>query len=557
MRSDNVTKGAERAPNRSLFYAMGYTTEELEKPLIGVISAHSEIVPGHHHLDKIAEAVKAGVRMAGGTPILIPSIGVCDGIAMGHIGMKYSLASRELIADSVETMVMAHQLDGVVLVPNCDKIVPGMVMAAVRMDIPAVVCSGGPMLAGVYDGQETSLSKMFEAVGAYKAGLIDACKLDECEKGVCPGCGSCAGMYTANSMNCLCEAIGIALPGNGTIPAVSSKRVMLAKKAGMAIMNLVEKGITARQIVNEKSLLNALACDMALGCSSNSVLHLLAISNEAGAPLDLSTFNKMSEKVPNLCHLAPAGHTHMQDLDAAGGIPAVQAELLKAGLLDGSLITATGKTLAENIEGAYIKNTESIRPVSDPYSATGGIQILWGNIAKDGCVVKRSAVAPEMLEHSGPARVFNSEDEAIEAIYKGKIVDGDVVVIRYEGPVGGPGMREMLNPTSALAGMKLDKTVALITDGRFSGASRGASIGHVCPEAACGGNIGLIEEGDIIHIDIPNASINVEVSDEVLAVRRANYVKPEAKIKSGWLSRYAKLVDSAAKGAVMKSADKI
>ena len=557
MRSDNVTKGAERAPNRSLFYAMGYTTEELEKPLIGVISAHSEIVPGHHHLDKIAEAVKAGVRMAGGTPILIPSIGVCDGIAMGHIGMKYSLASRELIADSVETMVMAHQLDGVVLVPNCDKIVPGMVMAAVRMDIPAVVCSGGPMLAGTYNGEETSLSKMFEAVGAYKAGLIDACKLDECEKGVCPGCGSCAGMYTANSMNCLCEAIGIALPGNGTIPAVSSKRVMLAKKAGMAIMNLVEKGITARQIVNEKSLLNALACDMALGCSSNSVLHLLAISNEAGAPLDLSTFNKMSEKVPNLCHLAPAGHTHMQDLDAAGGIPAVQAELLGAGLLDGSLITATGKTLAENIEGAYIKNTESIRPISDPYSATGGIQILWGNIAKDGCVVKRSAVAPEMLEHSGPARVFNSEDEAIEAIYKGKIVDGDVVVIRYEGPVGGPGMREMLNPTSALAGMKLDKTVALITDGRFSGASRGASIGHVCPEAACGGNIGLIEEGDIIHIDIPNASINVELSDEELEQRRANYVKPEAKIKSGWLSRYAKLVDSAAKGAVMKSADNI
>ena len=557
MRSDNVTKGAERAPNRSLFYAMGYTTEELEKPLIGVISAHSEIVPGHHHLDKIAEAVKAGVRMAGGTPILIPSIGVCDGIAMGHIGMKYSLASRELIADSVETMVMAHQLDGVVLVPNCDKIVPGMVMAAVRMDIPAVVCSGGPMLAGTYNGEETSLSKMFEAVGAYKAGLIDACKLDECEKGVCPGCGSCAGMYTANSMNCLCEAIGIALPGNGTIPAVSSKRVMLAKKAGMAIMNLVEKGITARQIVNEKSLLNALACDMALGCSSNSVLHLLAISNEAGAPLDLSTFNKMSEKVPNLCHLAPAGHTHMQDLDAAGGIPAVQTELLREGLLDGSLMTATGKTLAENIEGAYIKNTESIRPISDPYSATGGIQILWGNIAKDGCVVKRSAVAPEMLKHSGPARVFNSEDEAIAAIYQGKIVDGDVVVIRYEGPVGGPGMREMLNPTSALAGMKLDKTVALITDGRFSGASRGASIGHVCPEAACGGNIGLIEEGDIIHIDIPNASINVDVSDEELAVRRANYVKPEPKIKSGWLSRYAKLVDSAAKGAVMKSAENI
>ena len=557
MKSDSVTKGMQQAPHRSLFNALGLTKEEMERPLIGIVSSYNEIVPGHMNLDKIVNAVKLGVAEAGGVPVVFPAIAVCDGIAMGHIGMKYSLASRELIADSVETMVMAHQLDGVVLVPNCDKIVPGMVMAAVRMDIPAVVCSGGPMLAGTYNGEETSLSKMFEAVGAYKAGLIDACKLDECEKGVCPGCGSCAGMYTANSMNCLCEAIGIALPGNGTIPAVSSKRVMLAKKAGMAIMNLVEKGITARQIVNEKSLLNALACDMALGCSSNSVLHLLAISNEAGAPLDLSTFNKMSEKVPNLCHLAPAGHTHMQDLDAAGGIPAVQAELLGRGLLDGSLITATGKTLAENIEGAYIKNTESIRPISNPYSETGGIQILWGNIAKEGCVVKRRAVAPEMLKHSGPARVFNSEDEAIEAIYRGKIVDGDVVVIRYEGPVGGPGMREMLNPTSALAGMKLDRTVALITDGRFSGASRGASIGHVCPEAACGGNIGLIEEGDIIHIDIPNASINVEVSDEELAVRRANYVKPEPKIKSGWLSRYAKLVDSAAKGAVMKSANDI
>ena len=471
--------------------------------------------------------------------------------------MKYSLASRELIADSAETMVMAHQLDGVVLVPNCDKIVPGMVMAAVRMDIPAVVCSGGPMLAGKYDGEEVSLSKMFEAVGAYKSGLIDECKLEECETGACPGCGSCAGMYTANSMNCLCEAIGIALPGNGTVPAVSSKRVMLAKHAGMAVMELVRKNITARQIINEKSIKNALACDMALGCSSNSVLHLLAISNEAGVELDLKTFNEMSEKVPNLCHLAPAGPTHIQDLDAAGGIPAVQAELLKEGLIDGSLLTVTGKTVAENIEGAYIKDEKNIRPISNPYSKTGGIQILWGNIAKDGCVVKRSAVAPEMLKHSGPARVFDSEDEAISAIYDGKIKDGDVVVIRYEGPVGGPGMREMLNPTSALAGMRLDKTVALITDGRFSGASRGASIGHVCPEAACGGNIGLIEEGDIIDIDIPGASINVRVSDEVLDERRKNYKQPEPKIKSGWLSRYAKLVDSAAKGAVMKSADKI
>ncbi len=552
LRSDNVTKGAERAPNRSLFYAMGYTKEELERPLIGVVSAHSEIVPGHMHLDKIADAVKAGIRMAGGTPVLIPSIGVCDGIAMGHVGMKYSLASRELICDSVETMTMAHQLDGLVLVPNCDKIVPGMVMAAVRMNVPAIVCSGGPMLAGTYNGEEVSLSKMFEAVGAYKAGMIDACKLEECETGVCPGCGSCAGMYTANSMNCLCEAIGIALPGNGTIPAVSNKRVMLAKHAGMAIMELVNKNICARDIINQKSIENALACDMALGCSSNSVLHLLAIANEAGVELDLNLFNKMSEKVPNLCHLAPAGHTHMQDLDAAGGIPAVQAELVKKGLLDTSAITVTGKTVGENIQGAYIKNTNAIRPIDDPYSQTGGIQILWGNIAQNGCVVKRSAVAPEMLKHSGRARVFNSEDEAIAAIYSGKIVDGDVVVIRYEGPKGGPGMREMLNPTSALAGMKLDKTVALITDGRFSGASRGASIGHVSPEAADGGNIALIEEGDTIEIDIPGASINVRVSDEILAERRAKYVAPEPNVKSGWLARYAKLVSGADKGAVMK-----
>ena len=552
LRSDNVTTGAERAPNRSLFYAMGYTKEELERPLIGVVSAHSEIVPGHFHLDKIAEAVKAGIRMAGGTPVLIPAIGVCDGIAMGHIGMKYSLASRELICDSVETMTMAHQLDGLVLVPNCDKIVPGMVMAAVRMNVPAIVCSGGPMLAGSYDGSEVSLSKMFEAVGAYKAGMIDEEKLTECEMGCCPGCGSCAGMYTANSMNCLCEAIGIALPGNGTIPAVSSKRTILAKHAGMAIMNLVRNNICARDIINQKSIENALACDMALGCSSNSVLHLLAIANEAGVRLDLNLFNKMSERVPNLCHLAPAGATHMQDLDAAGGIPAVQAELAKKGLIDTSLITVSGKTVGENIEGAYIKDTKSIRPIENPYSATGGIQILWGNIAQNGCVVKRSAVAPEMLCHSGPARVFNSEDEAIAAIYSGKIVDGDVVVIRYEGPKGGPGMREMLNPTSALAGMKLDKTVALITDGRFSGASRGASIGHVSPEAADGGNIALIEEGDVIEINIPAASINVKLSDEALAERRKKYVAPEPNIKTGWLARYAKLVSSADRGAIMK-----
>lgn len=552
LRSDNVTKGSERAPNRSLFYAMGYTKEELERPLIGVVSAHSEIVPGHFHLDKIADAVKAGIRMAGGTPVLIPAIGVCDGIAMGHIGMKYSLASRELICDSVETMTMAHQLDGLVLVPNCDKIVPGMVMAAVRMNVPAIVCSGGPMLAGHYDGEEVSLSKLFEAVGAYKAGIIDECKLTECETGACPGCGSCAGMYTANSMNCLCEAIGIALPGNGTIPAVSSKRTMLAKHAGMAIMKLVEQNICARDIINQKSIENALACDMALGCSSNSVLHLLAIANEAGVELDLNLFNKMSEKVPNLCHLAPAGPTHIQDLDMAGGIPAVQAELLKKGLIDPTALTVTTKTVGENVEGAYIKNTGAIRSIDDPYSATGGIQILWGNIAQNGCVVKRSAVAPEMLKHSGKARVFDSEEDAIAAIYSGKIVDGDVVVIRYEGPKGGPGMREMLNPTSALAGMKLDKTVALITDGRFSGASRGASIGHVSPEAADGGNIALIEEGDIIEIDIPAASINVLVSDEVLAARREAYVAPEPKIKSGWLARYAKLVSSADKGAIMK-----
>ena len=495
MRSDNVKKGPERAPNRSLFYALGYTPEELERPLIGVVSAYSEIVPGHMNLDKLADAVKAGIRMAGGTPVLVPAIGVCDGIAMGHIGMKYSLASRELICDSVETMFMAHQLDGLVLVPNCDKIVPGMVMAAVRMDVPAIVCSGGPMLAGSYGG---------------------------------------------------------ALPGNGTIPAVYSKRLQLGKKAGMAIMDLVKNNVTARQIINERSIRNALTCDMALGCSTNTVLHLLAIAYEAGVPIDLKLFNEISAKTPNLCHLAPAGPTHMPDLYAAGGIPAVQAELAKAGLLDLDVPTVTGKTLGENIAGAHIMNDKAIRSIENPYSKTGGLQILWGNIAPDGCVVKRSAVAPEMQVHSGPARVFNSEETAIQAIYDGKIVPGDVVVIRYEGPKGGPGMREMLNPTSALAGMKLDTTVALITDGRFSGASRGAAIGHVSPEAASGGPIGLIEEGDTIEINIPEASIHLAVSDEELARRKAAYVQPEPNVKSGWLARYARMVASANLGAVMQ-----
>ncbi len=552
LRSAQVTQGVEKAPARSLFYAMGYTKEELDRPLIGVVSAHSEIVPGHFNLDKVTEAVKAGVRMAGGTPIMIPAIGVCDGIAMGHVGMKYSLASRELIADSVETMTMAHALDGLVLVPNCDKIVPGMVMAAVRMNVPAIVCSGGAMMPGLVDDREISLSTMFEAVGARKANLIDDAKLYEFETGACPGCGSCAGMYTANSMNCLCEAIGIALPGNGTIPAVSNGRMLLAKHTGMAIMELVEKDIKARDIINTRSIYNAVACDMALGCSSNSVLHLLAIANEAGVELDLDIFNQISGKVPNLCHLAPAGHTHISDLNRAGGIPAVQAELAKKGLLDLDVITATGKTLGENIVSAKVKDHEIIRPIEEPYSETGGIAVLWGNIAEEGCVVKRSAVAPEMLCHEGPARVFDSEEDAIASIYAGEIKPGDVVVIRYEGPKGGPGMREMLNPTSALAGMQLDKSVALITDGRFSGASRGASIGHVSPEAAAGGAIGLLKEGDLIEIDIPHNKINAKVSAEEFAARKAAYKAPAPKVTTGWLARYAKLVSSANTGAVMK-----
>ena len=550
--SDNVTKGVEKAPMRSLFYAMGYTKEELERPLIGVVSAHSEIVPGHIHLDKITEAVKAGVRMAGGTPIMVPAIGVCDGIAMGHEGMKYSLPSRELIADSVETMAKAHQFDGLVLVPNCDKIVPGMVMGACRINIPSIVCSGGPMMSGLVNGEETSLSKMFEAVGSRKAGLIDDQGLCEFEENVCPGCGSCSGMYTANSMNCLCEAIGIGLPGNGTVPAVTGKRVMLAKRAGMAIMDLVEKNICPRDIINEKSVRNALTCDMALGCSSNTVLHLLAIANEAGVKVDLNMFNEVSSVTPNLCHLAPAGGTHMHDLNNAGGIQAVLAELNKKNLIDTTAICANGHTVAENIEGKRILNNNAIRSIYNPYSETGGLAILFGNVAPEGAVVKRSAVAAEMLKHTGPARVFDSEDEAIQAIYDGEIHDGDVVVIRYEGPKGGPGMREMLNPTSALAGMKLDKTVALITDGRFSGASRGASIGHVCPEAAAGGNIGLIQEGDIIEIDIPEYRINVQLSDEELEARRAAWSAPAPKVTSGWLARYAKLVGPSSKGAIME-----
>lgn len=550
--SDNVTKGVERAPNRSLFYAMGYTKEELERPLIGVVSAHSEIVPGHIHLDKITEAVKAGVRMAGGTPIMVPAIGVCDGIAMGHTGMKYSLPSRELIADSLESMAIAHAFDGLVLVPNCDKVVPGMLMGACRVNIPTVLCSGGPMMSGKVFGEEVSLSKMFEAVGARKAGFIDDEQLRIYEENTCPGCGSCSGMYTANSMNCLSEAIGIALPGNGTIPAVQGRRIMLAKHAGMAVMDMVEKNIKPRDIINEKTVRNALTCDMALGCSTNTVLHLLAIAHEAKVPVDLKMFNEVSAVTPNLCHLAPAGDTHMHDLDMAGGIPAVMAELNKLGLLDTTQMNVNGHTVAENIEGKIPTDRTAIKSVEEPYSKTGGLMVLWGNIAEEGCVVKRSAVAPEMLVHSGPARVFNSEDEAIDAIYNGRIVKGDVVVIRYEGPKGGPGMREMLNPTSALAGMKLDKDVALITDGRFSGASRGASIGHVSPEAASGGAIALINEGDIIDIDIPGASINVRISDQELEERRKGWKPMEPKIKEGWLSRYSRMASAASKGAVLE-----
>lgn len=556
MISDRVKKGPDKTPHRSLFKAMGYTDEDLSRPLIGVVNAKSEIIPGHIHLDRICEAVKQGILAAGGTPIEVPAIGVCDGIAMGHIGMHYSLPTRELIADSTESLAMAHGFDGLVLIPNCDKIVPGMLMAAARINIPAIVVSGGPMLAGHMGCgkslEKLSLSKTFEAVGAYEAGLIDDEKLKEYEDKSCPSCGSCSGMYTANSMNCLSEVIGMALPGNGTIPAVYGDRVALAKHAGMQIMKLVEKDIKPRDIMNEKAFRNASTMDMALGCSTNSMLHLPAIAHEAGVEISLDIANEISSKTPNLCHLAPAGPHYIEELNEAGGIPAVMKEISKLGLLALDNMTCTLKTVGENIEKAYNKNPELIRPVENPYSTTGGIAVLKGNIAPDGCVVKRSAVAPEMLKHSGPARVFNSEEEAIEAIFGGKIVAGDVVVILYEGPKGGPGMREMLSPTSALAGMKLDKEVALITDGRFSGASRGASIGHVSPEAMAGGPIGLVKEGDTIDIDINEGSINLRVSAEEMAERKKNFKAPEPKIKTGWLARYAKLVTSADKGAVLK-----
>lgn len=552
LRSEQITKGAEKAPQRSLLRACGFTDEEMCRPLIGVVSSHNEIVPGHINLDKIAAAVKTGVSLAGGTPILVPAIAVCDGIAMGHDGMRYSLASRELIADSVETMANAHCFDGLVLIPNCDKVVPGMLMAAARLNIPTVVVSGGPMLAGKHNKSEISLSKTFEAVGARKANLIDDAELKEIEVNSCPGCGSCAGMYTANSMNCLSEAIGMALPGNGTIPAVYSARIHLAKHAGMKVMELIDKNIRPLDILTPEAFRNALAVDMALGCSTNSVLHLLAISHEAGCPLDLTVFNEVSAKTPNLCHLAPAGEFHIQDLYEAGGIQAVLKELTKGNLIDTSLPTVTGNPVAENIKNATNQNPEVLRPLENPYTKEGGIAVLWGNIAKDGCVVKRSAVAPEMLMHQGPARVFDREEDAIEAIYNGMVQKGDVVVIRYEGPKGGPGMREMLSPTAALAGMKLDKEVALITDGRFSGASRGASIGHVSPEAAAGGEIGLLQDGDMIAIDIPKGTINVLVSDEVLAKRKETFVPKEPNVRTGWLARYAKLVTSANTGAILR-----
>ena len=552
MISDQVTKGPDRAPHRSLFYAAGFTDEELKKPLIGVVSAQSDIIPGHTHLNQLAEAVKAGVYAAGGTPVVVPAIGVCDGIVMGHRGMHYSLASRELIADSVETLAAAHCFDGLVLIPNCDKIVPGMVMAALRLNIPAIVCSGGPMLAGNINGKKTSLSQMFEAVGAYKAGIIDEAGLRKCEMSSCPSCGSCSGMFTANSMNCLCEALGLALPGNGSIPAPYSARVQFAKESGQQIIELVRRDLRPRDIVTMETLKNAITVDMALGCSTNSSLHLPAIAHEAGLKLDLKLFNEISEKTPNLCHLAPAGEHFMEELNEAGGVPAVMKELADIGLLDTSLLTVTGQTVGENIQNAVNRDPEVIRPVEQAYSKTGGLAFLFGNIAKNGCVVKRSAVAPEMRVHSCRAKVFNGEEAAVKAIYGGEIQAGDIVVIIYEGPKGGPGMREMLVPTSALAGMQLDKDVALITDGRFSGASRGASIGHVSPEAAAGGEIGLLRDGDIIDIDMDHYTIHARVSDEEFAERRKTQVMPESWVKGGWLARYQRMVSSADEGAILK-----
>ena len=552
MRSDNIKRGVERAPNRSLLFALGLTEEEMNRPIVGIVSSHNEIVPGHMNIDKIVEAVKAGVRAAGGTPIMFPAIAVCDGIAMGHVGMKYSLVTRDLIADSTEAMVMAHQFDGLVMVPNCDKNVPGLLMAAARLNIPTIFCSGGPMLAGrLTDGRCTCLSHMFEAVGAYHSGTLDEKGVLDYEENACPSCGSCSGMYTANSMNCLTEAIGMALPGNGTIPAPLSARIRLAKHAGMQIMKLIEKNIRPRDIMTPAALHNAETVDMALGCSTNTMLHLPAIAHEAGVTISLDESNAISAKTPNLCHLAPAGDTFMEDLDRAGGVYAVMKELTKKDLLDLSVMTCTGKTMGENLEGVVNRDTSIIRPIENPYSQNGGIAVLKGNLAKDGCVVKQSAVAPEMMKHTGPARVFNSEDEAIAAIYAKKIVPGDVVVIRYEGPKGGPGMREMLNPTSAICGMGLGESVALLTDGRFSGATRGASIGHVSPEAAAGGVIALVEEGDIIEIDIPACKIELKVSEKELARRKAAWICPEPKVTTGYLARYAKLVSSADKGAIL------
>ena len=553
MRSDVVKKGIPAAPNRSLLYALGYTKEELERPLIGVVCSYNEIVPGHMNLDKIAEAVKAGVRAAGGTPVEVPAIAVCDGIAMGHVGMKYSLVTRDLIADSTEALAMAHQFDGLVMIPNCDKNVPGLLMAAARVNIPTIFCSGGPMLAGkLPDGRRTCLSHMFEAVGAYYADKLDEAGVEEYENAACPTCGSCSGMYTANSMNCLTEAIGMGLRGNGTIPAVWSARLRLAKHAGMQVMELVKKNIRPRDIMTEAAFHNAETVDMALGCSTNTMLHLPAIAHECGIELDLDMSNQISANTPNLCHLAPAGESYMEDLEQAGGVYAVMAELTKKGLLNTDVMTVTGKTMGENLEGVVNRDPETIRPIDHPYSADGGIAVLKGNLAPEGCVVKRSAVAPEMMTHQGPARVFDCEDDAIEAIYAGKIVPGDVVVIRYEGPKGGPGMREMLNPTSAIVGMGLGSSVALITDGRFSGATRGAAIGHVCPEAAQGGPIALVEDGDLITVDITGCAITLHVDEETLAARKAAWVCPPPKVTHGYLARYAKLVTSASRGAVLE-----
>ena len=561
MKSDNAKKGIARAPHRSLFYASGYTDEELNQPLVGIICAKNELIPGHIELDRIAEAVKAGVRMAGGTPIEFPAIGVCDGIAMGHEGMKYSLVTRELIADSVECVAKAHQFDALVMIPNCDKIVPGMLMAAARLDLPTVFVSGGPMMPGhlagndpsnPYSGKNLSLTDMFEAVGGLAVGKITETQLKEMEHRACPGCGACSGMFTANSMNCLTEVLGLGLRGNGTIPAVTGERIALAKHAGMAVMNLYKKGITARQMMTAENFKNGLTADMALGCSSNTMLHLPAIAHEAGIEIDLHEVNEISNRTPNLCHLAPAGHTFMCELDDAGGVQAVLAELAKKNLINTSLITATGKTIAENIQGVKNRNPEILRPIENPFSDNGGIAILFGNLAPNGTVVKRSACAPELMNHTGPARVFNDESEAMKAVQNAQIKPGDVVVIRYEGPKGGPGMREMLAVTAALAGQGLDKQVALITDGRFSGATRGASLGHCSPEAAVGGPIALVEEGDTITLDINNYKIHLNVSDEELARRRDAWKAPEPKVKTGYLARYAKLVSSADKGAILE-----